>query len=267
MFDTNRSYIETADAVIAYGGGVNPRGQGTVEVIGHQTAVNMRKPIITLPSRALNYQFMFAEAAWILRGDDSLAPLVKHINRMKDFSDDGETLSGAYGPRYVDQRDYVLDALLSDPTTRQAGLTLWKPSPTPSKDIPCTLALWFLIREGHLWVHAFMRSSDVWLGLPYDIFSFSMIGHDICARYNLNNGGETIKPGGLIISAASTHVYDRDADLVKNMVKESTEYRNRPLQLETPSALHTDPMFLMHWLEDTSNDPEAARNCWKVDGI
>src|SRR3546814_5271713 len=69
------------------------------------------------------------------RGSE-IAPWNRHISQ---FSDDGVVFAGAYGPRINLQLDYVLNKLREDPDTRQAGLTIWRPNPQPSKDIPCKI--------------------------------------------------------------------------------------------------------------------------------
>ena len=53
-----------------------------------------------------------------------------------------------------------------------------------------------------------MRSNDIWLGTPYDIFSFSMITHYIVAEYN-RSVNEDLIPGTLYLNAASLHLYER----------------------------------------------------------
>jgi hypothetical protein len=82
---------------------------------------------------------------------------------------------GAYGPRVVDQLRYVVDCLWKDPMSRQAVMEVWRPNPRESLDIPCTLTLQWLIRDGKLHCIDSMRSSDAWLGWVYDVFSFSML--------------------------------------------------------------------------------------------
>lgn len=225
---------------------VSPRGKLTREIPQRTLELNMRQPVLTVPSRKLSYQFMAAEAFWILSGDyrvETIAPYNKHISQ---FSDDGETFAGAYGPKIVGQLNYVVNALYQDQDTRQAGLTIWRENPAPSKDIPCTVALFFNIRDGLLNCHAFMRSSDVWLGIPYDVFNFSMLSHLICGY--LFNLKVDVKPGTLYLTAASSHLYEENFE----RARECLEYHD-PVAYATPQvpdSLFTDPDLLMQVLKD-----------------
>lgn len=188
-----------------------PRGKPTHELIGPAPIiVDMSEPLVTNRARKLSYTFAAAEALWIIDGRTDVESLAKYNQRMRDFSDDGVTLAGAYGPAIEAQFDYVIEALMRDPDTRQAALTIWKPCPKPSRDIPCTIALVFQIRVGRLYTHVMMRSSDIWLGVPYDIFSFSMVSARVACLVNQRRIAAKQPPvvlGNLHLYAASSHLY------------------------------------------------------------
>jgi thymidylate synthase len=199
--------------VIAEGQHVSPRGKGTTELLVNSVTVDLARSVVTTPARKLNYRFMCAEALWILDGGNELAPLTRFVKRMADFSDDGVTLAGAYGPRLVPQLSYVVQALVSDRSTRQAVASIWTPNPAPSKDIPCSLVAVFSIRQNRLYQHVMMRSSDLWLGLPYDLFSFSCWGIYVACKVNMSLKvlGQPFTPvglGHLTVTATSSHLYD-----------------------------------------------------------
>jgi thymidylate synthase len=104
-----------------------------------------------------------------------------------------------------DQLHFVIDALNADKDTRQAVMTIWRPNPRPSKDIPCTVSVQFLIRDGLLHVVDTMRSSDLWLGWPYDIFNFSML-----ARYVICHLKQKPELGVIVLQAGSAHLYEQN---------------------------------------------------------
>ena len=196
----------------------SPRGRVTQELLNQTITINMKMPVLGVKSRNLSYRFMFAEARWILDGDEQADTIVPYNLRLAEFSDDGKIFAGAYGPKIKAQLPYIVDTLLRDPDSRQAGLTIWKPSPPFSKDIPCTVAMWFVIRENTLTTHVFMRSSDVWLGLPYDLFNFSMVSYLVTAK--LYGHGLVIAPGLLHLTMVSSHLYQQDFSKAINILTE-----------------------------------------------
>ena len=176
----------------------------TREITNHTFRVpNMLESVLTVPERNISYQFMAAEAYWIITGRNDLAFLKDYAPSYSRFSDDGVTLNGAYGPPFLNQIDYVVRCLETDSTSRQAVLTLWKQNPAASKDIPCTVAMNFYVRDGLLNLTVFMRSSDIWLGLPYDTYSFSCMGLLVAQRLGMH-------VGSLTNFATSRHLYNRN---------------------------------------------------------
>lgn len=266
MLSINSAWLVCAGDLIDLGRQVDPRGQLTYELPQRTVTIDMRRPVLTLPSRKLSYQFMAAEAHWILSGDDrvsTIAPYNKHIGA---FSDDGLTFAGAYGPRIHEQLLYIVTKLTQDPSSRQAGLTIWMPNPQPSKDIPCTVAIWFQVREGKLNLHVFMRSSDVWLGLPYDLFNFSMLGHLVCSmlrKMDFTRQLNALEPGTLYLTAASLHLYDRNRSEVLAVLKEE-EDRSLPEQPMTPEAFFTDQAVLMGTLAELRTSRATDRLRWWI---
>ena len=121
----------------------NPRNLKCYEVLNDDWSVDMDDPVITLPERKLSYDFMMAEAAWMLEGRNDVESVSKFANSIKRFSDNGITFYGAYGPKIIDQWPYVLDALEKDKSTRQAVINIWRENPRSSLDVPCTLSLQF----------------------------------------------------------------------------------------------------------------------------
>jgi thymidylate synthase len=212
VLSADEAWRQRVQEALAWGAVVAPRAQATRELLHHDgVTFDLARPVVASPQRKLNHRFMVAEALWILSGDDQLAPLTRFVKRMADFSDDGVRLAGAYGPRLVPQLPYVLERLLADRDTRQAVASIWTPNPRPSKDTPCTLALTFSVRDDRLFAQAFMRSSDIWLGVPYDMFSFAMVAVKVACLFNQVRGERPpVGLGQLTISATSSHLYERN---------------------------------------------------------
>lgn len=259
--DFSRIWLLALNDILANGDTVAPRGKMTREIPQRTITVDMRRPVLRVPDRSLSYKFMAAEAFWILSGDDRVETIAPYNSRITDFSDDGERFFGAYGPKIVAQLPYIVDKLLADEDSRQAGLTIWRECPPQTKDVPCTVAIFFNIRRGKLNCHVFMRSSDVWLGVPYDVFNFSMLSHLVCGLLNEHRlTDNAYAPGQLFLTAASSHLYESNWDDAKLCLGSQVLD-----QIETPKPLWNDPQFLMGELE-ALRDSRPGDPCrwWEV---
>jgi len=188
----------------------DPRGQKTMEVIGTQVHVDMNRPVLTVHGRELGYKFMAAEAWWILSGRDDVESIKPYSKDIANFSDDAKTFFGAYGPRIREQLDHCVNSLKNDPASRQAVLTIWRPNPPKTKDTPCTITMQFIIRDNRLHCLTTMRSSDIWLGLPYDVFNFTMVASMVMLELRLLSQFAHLSLGALIVTMGSSHMYDRN---------------------------------------------------------
>ena len=137
---------------------------------------------------------------------------VKDISRFAkkwvDISDDGETNNSAYGWRIFDkfgfnQWQHVKELLWKDPNSRQAVIHIKDADNRPTKDVPCTVYLQFFIRNGKLNLSVHMRSNDIWMGVPYDMFSFTFLQMKMAMELGVEIGQYTHYAGSL-------HIYARD---------------------------------------------------------
>ena len=247
------SYLRLLDEVRRQKDGPSPRGMSTREIIGHTSMVDMGSPIVDLPERRLSYKFMGAEALWILSGSREIHFHRQISDKLARYSDDSWSLSGAYGPQFLSQYRYVVDCLSNDMDTRQAVITLWSPNPRPSKDIPCTVAMQFLIRDQWLHLNVSMRSSDAWMGWPYDVFSFTMMATFIGLHYHRRTK-MPIDLGALRIFAGSQHLYSTNYAEADALLKQyaSAEVIGGPRALSL--SRHNDPEDLLVELRNMANN-------------
>ena len=233
------------DKLIHRGQPCAPRGQPILELIGYSFTIDMKHPVVGNPKRKLGYKFMAAEAYWILMGDDRVETIAPYSKAIANFSGNGVTFDGAYGPKVVAQLEYVVQTLVNDRDTRQAVMTIWRENPGPSKDIPCTVAVQFLIRDGLLHCVDTMRSSDVWLGVPYDLFNFSMISMYVALR--LREVGVHVELGTLTLQAGSQHLYERN---LKDAEDAYICFDTLPGMASTAMtvSMFTSPEHLCNWL-------------------
>lgn len=216
----NYRWLALIQEVLSVGTESKPRGMLTKEIIAGRYKVPM-PAFLDLKSRDVHSPFMFGEAAWIISGSNRLSDITPYMKSYKRFSDDDKFLRGAYGPKVVDQLPYVVQTLLEDKDSRQAVMTIWRERPGKSKDIPCTVAMQFLIRDNTLHMVTTMRSNDAVLGFTYDVFTFSMVANAV--RLLLKEKGFDLILGDLIVQAGSLHIYEDYFDKCSDWIQGSDE--------------------------------------------
>lgn len=168
-----------------------------------------------LPFRKVSEKYLNAELKWYWSADNSCKTIGEYAKMWLKISDDGETSNSAYGYILIkkygfNQIEQVIELLKKDPTSRRAVLNISDPSidRINTKDMQCTIAIQFLIRNGGLEETVYMRSNDVYFGLPYDYFYFVSIGQYIASKLGLTLSLYTHH-------ATSMHMYLRDVEKFK----------------------------------------------------
>lgn len=163
------------------------------------------------------------EFLWYMSGSNDLDFIKYYIKDYKKYSNDGKTLNGAYGARLfnndnplLDQVNRIVDILNKKENTRQAVIQIFDKNDLlieDNLDIPCTCTLQFFIRNNKLILFVTMRSNDVFVGLPHDIFCFTMLQEVIAKELNRELGAYHHFIG-------SCHYYDEDERLVNKYLNE-----------------------------------------------
>jgi thymidylate synthase len=256
MRSATNEWLVAISEVVSKGIPVAPRGKPCIELRGFQTVTDMNHPVMCVKERKLGYKFMAAEAAWILSGDYRVKSIAKYAKAITQFSDDGETFYGAYGPKIRGQLRHVIEALSGDTSTRQAVINIWRENPPKTKDVPCTISLQFLVRDGVLHVIDTMRSSDLWLGWPYDVFNMSMIARYVrsCVHYKT---GIKYDLGALHLTAGSAHIYEENINACASIAGEWTEHNAPDLSIYNDSDRDA---LINHLWEAADNDLFKAKS-------
>ena len=145
---------------------------------------------------------------WYFSGNRDLSAIQNYTSAWDRMSDNGKTVNSNYGwciqHKYgFDQWVYVKDMLTNDPNSRQAVIHIKTADTNPSKDVNCTVCIQFLIREGKLHATVYMRSNDIWMGFPYDVFSFTAMQCRMAMELGVGIGTYTHIAGSL-------HLYERN---------------------------------------------------------
>lgn len=187
-------------------------GEVASEIINAITVLeNPTKNIMTNQVRRLSMRYAVGEMLWYLSGNPELKAIQNYTKAWDRMSDDGKTVNSNYGflikDAYgFDQYEYCKELLRKDINSRQAVIHIKMPRNTienPTNDLNCTVCLQFLVRDGKLYCTTYMRSNDLWLGFPYDVFQFTCIQIRMAMELGLDIGSYTHIAGSL-------HIYERD---------------------------------------------------------
>lgn len=225
-----------------------------LEILAAQSVVDMKYPVVNVPERALSYSFMAAEALWILSGDNRVETIKQYAPSIAAFSDNGVTFFGAYGPKINEQIGHVTQSLAKDRDTRQSVINIWRENPPETKDVPCTLSAQWFIRDGALHCVDTMRSSDIWLGWPYDVFNFTALSAVIGLRLR-DSFDVHVRLGTLYLNAGSQHLYRKNYDKALACIdRQGPLERMAPLDLDTFTSEND---FIRHLEEVRDNEPRT----------
>lgn len=183
--------------------------------------------ILTSPIRKMPMRYAVGEFLWYLSGNPTLQAISNYTDAWERMSDDGYKVNSNYGniifcggvdvcngedPKCCDpkttfnQFEYCYNLLKKDPNTRQAVIHIKTPRDTlkfPTKDLNCTVYCQFFLRNGKLYMSTYMRSNDLWMGVPYDCFFFMNLQVLMAMRLGVEIGSYTHHAGSL-------HLYERD---------------------------------------------------------
>ncbi len=223
IYETAREYWKTEGHNLLSAPSVRSRAGETREIVGH--AFTITNPIACWAggSRKGNASlgYGFAELLWYLSYSDTMEMLAAYAPSYAKYTNDGRAM-GAYGLRWRNNPGIkgktsagslltAIELLQDNRDDRRAIVTMWDSGDVFEarrgvwKDIPCTLSLQFLVRDGSLHMITTMRSNDFWLGGIYDVFTFCQLQILVAAAMKLAVGEYHHRAG-------SVHIYEKNVE-------------------------------------------------------
>lgn len=196
------AYLNVLNHLIKSGNDVPSRLGNTKEL---STVITLRNPLEVVPfvyGRRANHFGMLAESLWVMSDIDEVEMISPWNSRLGDFSDDGKTLYGAYGPRITspingsfDQLNEVINTFARDGLdSRQAVISILQPQDAGevTKDFPCNNEVMFKVRDGKLNMTVMNRSNDIHWGLfGVNFPQFALLQNYVARRIGVDMGVQT----------------------------------------------------------------------------
>ncbi len=221
-----RNYLDLLRHILDHGIRKEDRtGTGTIAVFGHQLRFNLSEGFPAVTTKKLHFKSIIHELLWFLSGDTNIDYLKRNGVTIWDewATPDGE-LGPVYGAqwrnwktpdgRHIDQVRQLLQDLRERPDSRRHIVSAWNPAVLPDETRsprenaaaglqalpPCHTLFQFWVADGRLSCQLYQRSADVFLGLPFNIASYSLLTMMVAQVTDL-------EPGDFVLSLGDAHIY------------------------------------------------------------
>ena len=200
-------------------------GTGTTSVFGRQLRHDLGKGFPLLTTKKLHFKSIANELIWFLSGNTNIRWLNDHgVSIWNEWATEDGELGPVYGKQWtawptkdggsINQIDYVVNTLRTNPNSRRILFHGWNPeylpdeSQSPQENArqgrmalpPCHLLYQFYVANGKLSAQLYIRSSDSFLGLPYNIASLALLTHMLAQQCDL-------VPHEIVVSIGDLHAY------------------------------------------------------------
>ena len=184
-------------------------GTGTISIFGHQMRFNLQDGFPLVTTKKLHLRSIIHELIWFINGDTNIKYLKDNgVTIWDEWADKNGDLGPIYGYQWrnwnsdgVDQLNDVIKSLKKNPSSRRMIVTAWNPNIIPdSSKSPCHAFFQFYVSENKLSCQMYQRSADVFLGVPFNIASYSLLTHMVAqvCEYEV---------GDFIHTFGDTHIY------------------------------------------------------------
>lgn len=175
-------------------------GTGTLSVFGHQMRFDLSKNFPLLTTKKLHVRSIIHELLWFLNGDTNIKYLKDNKVRIWDeWADADGNLGPVYGKqwrsweardgRVIDQISDVIQQIKTNPNSRRLIVNSWNVGDLDKMALaPCHLLFQFYVADNKLSCQLYQRSADVFLGVPFNIASYSLLTHMIAEQCGLGVG-------------------------------------------------------------------------------
>ena len=187
-------------------------GTGTLSVFGHQMRFDLGRDFPVLTTKKLHLKSIIYELLWFLRGESNVGYLRDHgVTIWDEWADEDGELGPVYGVQWrswptadgtsVDQVSGVIEQIKANPDSRRLIVSAWNPGEIDKMALaPCHAFFQFYVNDGALSCQLYQRSADIFLGVPFNIASYSLLTLMIAQVTGL-------KPGEFVHTLGDAHLY------------------------------------------------------------
>ncbi len=196
-----RQYLDYLQHIITHGVRKEDRtGTGTLSVFGYQMRFSLADGFPLITTKKLHTKSIFYELFWFLRGETNIRYLNEHgVNIWNEWADEKGNLGPVYGKQWrawrtaegkvIDQVSDLITRIKTDPDSRRLIVNAWNVGELDKMALPpCHLLFQFYVANQKLSCQLYQRSADSFLGVPFNIASYSLLTHMIAQQCDLGVG-------------------------------------------------------------------------------
>jgi thymidylate synthase len=231
-----RQYHDLLRLVLEDGVARNDRTRtGTLSIFGAQARFDLRERFPLLTTKKLHLKSIIYELLWFLRGETNVDYLNEHgVTIWDEWADENGNLGRVYGAQWrdwrgangirVDQIEKIISEIRENPASRRLIVSAWNPAEIDEMALPpCHVLFQFYVNDGELSCQLYQRSADLFLGVPFNIASYSLLTMMMAQVCNL-------APGDFVHTFGDLHLYQNHLEQAREQL--SRECRPLPrLQL------------------------------------
>ncbi len=219
-----KQYLDLLEHVVENGVRKDDRtGTGTLSVFGYQMRFNIEDGFPLITTKKIHLRSIIHELLWFLKGDTNIKYLQDNQVRIwNEWADKNGDLGPIYGYQWrswpssggnIDQIARLIEQIRKNPDSRRLIVSAWNVSDLDKMALPpCHILFQFYVADGKLSCQLYQRSADIFLGVPFNIASYSLLLIMVA-------GVTGLEPGEFVHTLGDAHIYLNHIDQVKEQLK------------------------------------------------
>ena len=205
-------------------------GTGTLSIFGHQMRFDLNQGFPLVTTKKLHLRSIIHELLWFLSGDSNIRYLKENgVSIWDEWADENGDLGPVYGVQWrswptpdggsIDQIAQVMQQLRDNPDSRRIILSAWNVAEIENMALPpCHCLFQFWVANGKLSCQIYQRSCDIFLGVPFNLASYSLLTHMLAQQADLS-------VGDFVWTGGDCHLY------LNHLEQADEQLRREPLPL------------------------------------
>ena len=195
-------------------------GVGTRSVFGYQMRFNLAEGFPLVTTKKLHIRSIVHELLWFLSGSSNIKYLHDNgVSIWDEWADENGDLGPVYGVQWrnwpapdgrkIDQISNLIEGIKKNPDSRRHLVVAWNPAEVDKMALPpCHCLFQFYVANGKLSCQLYQRSCDIFLGVPFNIASYSLLTHMVAQQCDLD-------VGDFVWTGGDCHIYKNHFEQVE----------------------------------------------------